>query len=365
MLPGQLGDVHQAVDAAEVDERAEVDDRGDDTRPHLALLQGGEEVLADLGLGLLQPGAAGQDHVVAVLVQLDDLGLELLADVRLQVAHAAHLDQGGRQEATETDVEDQAALDDLDDGTGDDAVLLLDLLDRAPGALVLRALLGQDQAAFLVLLLEDQGLDVVADRDDLVGVDVVLDRQLAGGDDTLGLVADVEQDLVPVDLDDDAFDDVAVVEVLDGLVDRGEEVLRRTDVVDGDLRGSAVSVLLVMGKGAPDTDTVWASAPPVGGTGAEDTSVEESAGRRIRRENDVDQSSEEDSELARSASPRIRGSRVRGQSRYTGAQAAGVKRAEARRYRAVAGGPATTAAALEPGVLRRRPAARGVPRRGA
>ena len=66
---------------------------------------------------------------------------------------------------------------------------------------------------------------VVADLDDLGGVDVVLDRQLARGDDALGLVADVEQDLVPIDLDDGAFDDVAVVEVLDGLVDRGEESL--------------------------------------------------------------------------------------------------------------------------------------------
>ena len=237
VLPGQLGDVHQTVDAAEVDERAEVDDRGDDAGADLALLQRGEERLAHLGLGLLEPGAAGQDHVVAVLVQLDDLGLELLADVGLQVADPAHLDQRRGQEAAQADVEDQAALDDLDDGAGDDAVLFLDLLDRAPGALVLGALLGQDQPALLVLLLEDQGLDLVADLDDLVGVDVVLDRQLAGGDDALGLVADVEQDLVAVDLDDGALDDVAVVEVLDGLVDGGEEVLGRADVVDRDLRG--------------------------------------------------------------------------------------------------------------------------------
>ena len=181
--------------------------------------------VAHLGLGLLEPGAAGQHDVVAVLVELDDLGLELLADVRLEVAHAAHLDQRRGQEAAQADVEDQAALDDLDDGAGDDAVLLLDLLDRAPGALVLGALLGQDQPAFLVLLLEDEGLDLVADLDDLVGVDVVLDGQLARGDDALGLVADVEQDLVAVDLDDGALDDVAVVEVLDGRVDRGEEVL--------------------------------------------------------------------------------------------------------------------------------------------
>ena len=38
VLPGQLGDVDQTVDAAEVDERAEVDDRGDDTGADLALL---------------------------------------------------------------------------------------------------------------------------------------------------------------------------------------------------------------------------------------------------------------------------------------------------------------------------------------
>ena len=75
-----------------------------------------EELAAHLGLGLLQPGAAGQDHVVAVLVQLDDLGLELPADVRLQVADPAHLDQRRGQEAAQADVEDQAALDDLDDG---------------------------------------------------------------------------------------------------------------------------------------------------------------------------------------------------------------------------------------------------------
>ena len=39
------------------------------------------------------------------------------------------------------------------------------------------------------------------------------------GDDALGLEADVEQDLVLVDLDDRALDDVAVVELDDGGVD--------------------------------------------------------------------------------------------------------------------------------------------------
>src|SRR4051812_11081234 len=215
VLPGQLGDVHQAVDAAQVHERTEVDDRGDDARADLALGQLVEELAAHLGLGLLQPLAAGQHDVVAVLVQLDDLRVQHPADVRQQVTHPAHLDQRRRQEAAQADVQDQATLDDLDDGAGDDAVLFLDLLDRAPRPLVLSALLGQDQPAFLVLLLENQGLDLLTDLDDLVGVYIVLDGQFAGGDDPLRLVADVEQDFVTIDLDDDTFDDVAVVEVLD------------------------------------------------------------------------------------------------------------------------------------------------------
>src|SRR5699024_4075078 len=150
-----------------------------------------QEGRADLRLRLLKPRTTRQDDVVAVLVELDDLRLDLLADVRLEVADATHLDERRGAEATETDVEDEAALDDLDDGAGDDAVLFLDLLDRAPGTLVLGALLRQDEAPLLVLLLEDEGLDGVADLDDLTGVDVVLDRQLAGGDDAFGLVTDV------------------------------------------------------------------------------------------------------------------------------------------------------------------------------
>ena len=64
----------------------------------------------------------------------------------------------------------------------------------------------------------------------------MLDRQFAGRDDAFGLVTDVEQNLVAVHLDDGAFHDVAIVEVLDRGVDGGEEVLGRADIVDGYLR---------------------------------------------------------------------------------------------------------------------------------
>ena len=243
MLPGQLGNVNQTVHATQVHECTEVDDGGDNALADLTLLQLVEEGGADCGLGLFQVCTARQNNVVAVLVQLDNLSFELLADVGSEVADTAHLDEGCGQEAAQTDVEDEAALDNLDNGTGNRLFLGLQLLDGAPCALVLRTLLGQDQATFLVLLGEDECLNLGAELDNLRGVDVVLDGQLAGGNDAFGLVTDVEQNLIVVDLDDLAGDEIAVVEDLDGLVDSLEECLLVADVVDCDLRDVGAHVV--------------------------------------------------------------------------------------------------------------------------
>ncbi len=228
VLPRQLGDVHQPVDpSADLDEGAEVDDGRDGAAAALALVQALQELLAALALGLLEEGPAGQDHVVPVAVQLDDLALEQLADVGVEVADPAKLDQRRGQEPAEADVQDQAALDHFDHRSGDGLAGLHDVLDPAPRALVLGALLGEDQAALLVLLLENQGFERVAELDDLGGIDVLADRQLLGGDDALGLVPDVQEDLVAVHLDDGPLDEVAVLEVLQALLDGLDELLRR------------------------------------------------------------------------------------------------------------------------------------------
>ena len=115
VLPAQLGDVDESVHAAEIDERTEVDDRRHHTLADLARLQVGEELVALLALGLLEVRPAGQDHVVAVLVELDDLRLERLAHERGEVAHPAEVDERRGQEPAEADVEDEPTLDDLDD----------------------------------------------------------------------------------------------------------------------------------------------------------------------------------------------------------------------------------------------------------
>jgi hypothetical protein len=78
---------------------------------------------------------------------------------------------------------------------------------------------------------------MITNSHDLMRVDIMLDRKFPGGDHTFGLVTDVEEHLIAVHLDDGPVNDVAVIEKLDRSIDGGEEVLRRADVVDRDLRG--------------------------------------------------------------------------------------------------------------------------------
>ena len=102
--------------------------------------------------------------------------------------------------------------------------------------------LDSSEAALLVLLLEDEGLDLLAERDDLVRVDVVADAQLTRRDDALALVADVEQHLVLVDLDDRAVDELAVLDLDHRAVDGVGE--GHAEVVDDDLAGGVVALLV-------------------------------------------------------------------------------------------------------------------------
>ena len=237
VLPGQLGNVNQSVHTAQIDECAEVDDGGHNALADLALLKLVQELRANLRLGLLKPCTTGQHNIVAVLVQLDDLCFDFLADVRIQVTNATHLNKRCRKETAEADVQNEAALDNLNDSTGDRLVLLLEFLNGTPSALVLCALLGEDEAAFLVLLGQNQCINFVANLDDLARIDIVLDGKFARRNHTFGFVADVEQYLVAVNLNDGTFHDIAIVEVLDGCVDCGEEVLSGANVIDGNLRG--------------------------------------------------------------------------------------------------------------------------------
>jgi hypothetical protein len=110
--PRQVGDVQQAVDAAEVDERAVVGDVLDDALDDGAFLEVGEQLLALFAHRLFQHGTTRHHDVVALAVELDDLELVFLAFVRRRVLDRTHVDQRTRQEGTDAVGHDgQATLD--------------------------------------------------------------------------------------------------------------------------------------------------------------------------------------------------------------------------------------------------------------
>ena len=162
----------------EVDERAEVDDVGDRALDDLPRWSRSRICWRDLLALLLEHRAAREHDVVARAVQLDHLALDLLAEELVEVLDAADVDQRCRQEAAHAEVDDQAALDDLDHVALDGLAGLGGGLDPAPGLLEAGALLGEDQAAVLVLLGEHERVDLLAELDLLGRVDRAADREL-------------------------------------------------------------------------------------------------------------------------------------------------------------------------------------------
>ena len=249
MVPRQLGDVNQTVDAAQVNEGAEVDDGGNGALEAHALDELGEDFGALVLAAFLEQHAAGQHDVVAVAIHLDDASFDFGAQVGVEILHAAKVNEGSRQEATQADVEDEAALDDFDNLAGDGLAGLELLFDADPSTLVLSTLLGEDQAAVLVFLLENKSLDFVAQGNDLGGIGILADRQLASRDNALALEADVEQALVMLDFHDSALDQIAFVELGQGAIDH------RVHLVVGDVLEIDDIRVLDFGQNGPLSST--------------------------------------------------------------------------------------------------------------
>ena len=94
--PAHVGDVQQAVDAAQVDEGAELGDVLDDALADLARLDLGEQLLLHLLALVFEQLAAADDDVAAGLVDLEDLALDGLADVVADVRAAGGCPPGWR-----------------------------------------------------------------------------------------------------------------------------------------------------------------------------------------------------------------------------------------------------------------------------
>ncbi len=87
--PRHVGDVKQAVDAAEIDERAVVGDVLDGAFEDYALFQHAQRLFLERGALVFEHAAARNHHVAAGAVELQNLKATALADVAVKVAQRA------------------------------------------------------------------------------------------------------------------------------------------------------------------------------------------------------------------------------------------------------------------------------------
>src|SRR5664280_380852 len=137
--PGDVGDVQQAVDAAQIHEGAVVGDVLDHAVNDLALFEILHQLLALLGSRLFQHGAAGDHDVAAAAIHFQNL--ERLIDVHQwrDVADRTDVHLRTRQEGHgAVEIDGEAALDLVEDDAGNLLVVLECGLQLAPAFLAPR-----------------------------------------------------------------------------------------------------------------------------------------------------------------------------------------------------------------------------------
>src|ERR1700694_1544638 len=206
-FPSHVGDVQQAIDAAQVHESAvvgEVLDHPIDRRPLLQIVQQRGTLGA---VFLLHDCAARHDHVIALLIELDHFEFERLVLQVRRIAYRTHIDQGARQERAHiVDLDGETALDSTRDDADDHLLFFEGRFETRPrsGALGLLA----REAGFSRTVLDA----VQSDFDGLAHGDLdftLLVLELVGGNYRLGFQSDIDDDVVLAYFDDQSVEDGA------------------------------------------------------------------------------------------------------------------------------------------------------------
>ncbi len=211
--PRHVGDVQQAVDAAQIDEGAEVGDVLDHALADLTHLELRLQLLALLAALLLEDHTARDDDVAAPLVELEDLEVELLTDEIVDVGDATQRNLGAGEERIDPhDIDGHAAFDLLLDGTADRLVVVIRVLDLLPHAQEVRLLLREDDYAFLVLEPLQEDVDL------LTRLDLGRRAELVQRHRALRLEAQVEDRRRVGDTQHLRLDDFTLLDVLEGVL---------------------------------------------------------------------------------------------------------------------------------------------------
>src|SRR5262249_20656924 len=188
--PRDVGDVQEAVDAAEVDERTVIGDVLDDAVDHLTLFEVLHQLLALLGAGLFQNGTTRHHDVAAATIHLEDLERLGVVHQRRDVADRTDVHLRARQEGHRAvEVDGEAALDLVEDDARDLFVVLERLLELAPALFAARLVARQHGFAEGVFDAIEEHFHLVANLEFAVtaGAGKFAQRNAA-----LGLQADVD-----------------------------------------------------------------------------------------------------------------------------------------------------------------------------
>ncbi len=188
--PGNVGDMQQTIDAAEIDERTVIGDVLDHAVEDLAFLEVGDQLRTGLRTALFQNRTTRHHDVAARAVHLQDLEGLRRADQRGDVAHRADIDLAARQEGHGArEIDGEAALDTAEDHAGHALVGGEALLEQRPGFLAAGLLTAELRFAVLVFHPLEIDFDDVADLDlgRLAG-----DGEFLEGDAAFGLKTNVD-----------------------------------------------------------------------------------------------------------------------------------------------------------------------------
>ena len=225
--PCHIGDVQQAVDAAEVDERTVVGDVLDDAVDNLAFFEVLNDFRTLLGTGLFENGTARNDDVAATLVHLEDFEGLRVVHQRGDVADRTDVDLRTRKEGHgAVQIDGETTLDLVEDDAFD-ALAGLELgFELDPAFFAASLLARQNSFAEGVFDALDIDFDFVADLQRTV---LALDAEFLQRDATFDLKADVDNRHILFDRGDDALGHIAFGQIglCEGFFEEGCKVLPR------------------------------------------------------------------------------------------------------------------------------------------
>ncbi len=211
--PTEVCDVDETVHATEVHEYTVLHDGLDGTFEYLTFLKVRDDFFALCFEFSLDEGFVGNNDVAEVRINFDNLELHRLADEHVVVVDRFDINLAAGQECfCAEDVHNHTAFGTALDVALDDFLVGECFVDVVPTAGSACLFVAEYELTVLVLLALDIDLYLVAD------LEVRIVAELGSGDDTVGLVADIDYDFAFVDGCNSTLYDFVVFDSTQGVV---------------------------------------------------------------------------------------------------------------------------------------------------